>query len=93
MFEEETDIRAVKPLGIAHVITLNRLRILQRLAEIGAYDILVADFGTEGSLADESLHPGIEVDSEHIGSVVVVRDGFRVAPHQLEPVPAMVPID
>ena len=93
MFEEEADIRAVKPLGIAHVITLNRLRILQRLAEIGAYDILVADFGTEGSLADESLHPGIEIDPEHIGSVMVVRDGFRIAPHQLKPVPAVVPID
>ena len=93
MLKEEADIRAVKPLGIAHVITLNRLRILQRLAEIGAYDILVAHLGPEGSLADESLHPGIEIDSEHIGSVMVVRDGFRIAPHQFKPVPAVVPID
>ena len=93
MFEEEADIRAVKPLGIGHVITRNRLGILERLAEIGAYDILIADFGTEGSLADDSLHPGIEVDPEHIGSVMVVRDGFRIAAHQLKPVPAMVPID
>ena len=73
-----------------------RARLVQRFAQVRADEVFIAQLGGHGRAAQRPVHIGVEVDSHHVGAVIVERNLARpgvVATQQLEAVVLMVPVD
>lgn len=71
MFKIKTEVASVKAIGIVAVGAVDVYRIVERLAEISAHKVFVAEFGSEGCAPQNPVEPAVEVKSEHIGAVIV----------------------
>ena len=69
------------------------LRLAKRFAEVAAHEILVAQFGSEGSATEKPVEVDVEVGSEDVGAVIVERILVGSVAEEFEAVFAVIPID
>ena len=89
----EAQVAAVQSEGIVTVGAVDVTRLVERLAEVSADEVFVAELRTECRLAQCPLDMAVEVKAEHVGAVVVVRHPLLTATEQLEAVLVPVPVD
>ena len=92
VLQVEAQVRAVQPHSVLPACGGWTGR-LQRFAQRGADDALVAQLRAEGRLAQWGFQRVVQVQPVHVGAVVVEGHGFRTSAHQFEAVFRSVPVD
>ena len=87
MLQVERKVRAVQSVLVGAV------RAVQRLAEVAADDVLVAELSPQGRPPPLPVKVAVQVDAEDIGTVMIERHLVVHASYQLEAVVRAVPVD
>ncbi len=92
MLQIAADVRTVQAEGIVAVGAFDMMRLRQRLAEVAAHEILVAQFRPEGRPSCEPVKIAPGVHTVHIRTVIVVFHFLRHPPVTLIAVAVLVPV-
>ena len=93
MFQEKLEIGAVEAVGVEALRPVDGVLPVERVAQVGAEDVLVAHLCSEGRAPQRPVEVGVEVESEDLRAVVVVGH-FRLRPaYQFEAILLVVPVD
>ena len=92
MFQEEARVGSVEAELVVAVSSLDMFRPVQRLAEISADKVFVADFSAESRGSSRPFEVVVEVCAVDICLVIVERIGFRIVAEEFKTVVGMVPV-
>ena len=93
MLQIAADVGAVHAKGIVAVRASDMVRLRQRLTEITADQVLVAEFCPEGCTSCSPVKIVAEAHPIDIGAVVVVFHFLWLSPVTLIAIPVLVPVD
>ena len=93
VFQEKLEIGAVEAVGVEALRPVDGVLPVERVAQVGAEDVLVAHLCSEGRAPQRPVEVGVEVEAEDLRAMVVVGH-FRLRPaYQFEAILLVVPVD
>ena len=93
VLQNKLQVGAVESLDIVAGGAMDVSAATERIAEVGAYQVFVAQLGTERRTAECPVKPCIDVRAIDVGAVIVERHLRLVATQELKAVVLMVPVD
>ena len=93
VFKYKLRIGALQSVGVLTVSAMNGLWVFEFLSKVSTHQVFVSQLSTEGCSTSNPIKVGIQIDTIHVGSVVVERIFVRLSTKQLKPIHASVPIN
>ena len=92
VFHHKAYVGAVDAVVVVAVGAADVVRIVERLAEVAAQEVFVAQFGSNGCSSENPVKITIEVDAEDVGAVIIEGLGVWGVAEEFEAVFRVIPV-